>query len=66
MRDEHGNKLLTAGRLIELLKTLPEESRVMPNSVGNLLVVSGDGERSIACVDFNCAGEIETFDDEEN
>jgi hypothetical protein len=65
MRDEYGVKWLSAGRLIELLATLPADSRVMPNTVGNLLALTADGERKLAFVDFLCSGDIEWFDGDE-
>lgn len=61
MRSEDGTKWLTAARLVELLATLPPDSRVMPNTVGNLLVLSADGERSLAYVDFGGDGEVESM-----
>ena len=60
MRNEDGNKWLTASRLIELLAKLPPDSRVMPNTVGNLLVT--DDQRPIAYIDFIGDGEIENMD----
>ncbi|MFA7290875.1 MAG: hypothetical protein WC023_01380 [Rhodocyclaceae bacterium] len=62
IRDKDGTKWLTAKRLAELLETLPPDSRVMPNTVGNLLVLSPDGLRSIAFVDFVGAGEVESME----
>lgn len=62
MRDEDGTKWLPAARLIELLATLPADSRVMPNSVGNLLVLAADGESSLAFVDFVGDGCVESMD----
>jgi hypothetical protein len=61
MRDEDGTKWLTAARLIELLATLPPDSRVMPNTVGNLLVLVADGASSLAFVDFVGNGEVESM-----
>lgn len=58
MLDEDGTKWLTAAQLIELLGTLPADSRVMPNRVGNLLVLTPDGTGSLAFIDFVC-GEVE-------
>ena len=61
MRDENGAKWLTAARLIELLATLPADSRVMPNTVGNLLVLTADGASSLAFVDFAGDGEVDSM-----
>lgn len=61
MQNHDGAKWLTAARLIELLATLPSESRVMPNRVGNLLVLAPDGASSLAFVDFAGDGEVEVM-----
>lgn len=61
MRDGD-TKWLSAARLIELLQTLPSESRVMPNAVGNLLVLTADGESSFAYIDLLFNGDVELLD----
>ena len=62
MRDDDNRKWLTAARLIDLLQTLPSESRVMPNAVGNLLVLTPDGESSFAYIDLLFDGDVELLD----
>ena len=52
MFDEDGTKYLPAAHLIEILSTLPPDSRVMANSVGNLLILSADGSVGVGFVDF--------------
>ncbi len=59
MIDEDGRKWLPAARLAELLATLPADSRVMPNGVGNLLALSADGEQLVAYVDLAEGGSVE-------
>lgn len=59
MKDDTGCKWLPAARLSELLATLPPDSRVMTNAVGNLLVLSADDTEMLAYVDFAGNGEIE-------
>ncbi len=59
MRDKDGAKWLPAARLIELLSTLPADSRVMPNEIGNLLVLTADGESALAYVDLARDGAVE-------
>ena len=61
MRDDDGHKWLTTERLIELLITLPAESRVMPNAVGNLLVLDTNCV-SVAYVDLAGDGHVEFMD----
>jgi hypothetical protein len=60
MRAENGRKYLTAARLIELLATLPPDSRVAPNTVGNLLVRTPDNKTNLAYVDF-ISGKVESM-----
>jgi hypothetical protein len=60
MRDADMTKWLSAARLIELFATLPPDSRVMPNEVGNLLVLTVDGE-NLAFIDLAYDGEVEYF-----
>ena len=62
MRNEDGVKWLTASRLIELLAMVPPDSRVIPNSVGNLLIRDSEGEHSIYYIDFICDGSLEHYD----
>jgi hypothetical protein len=57
MQDDN-YKFLPVMRLIELLATLPADSRVMPNAVGNLLVLKSDGTSPIAYIDFILGGEV--------
>ena len=59
MLDEYGAKWLRARRLIELLETLPQESRVTTNMVGNLLVLTANGEEYFAFVDLSDEGQVE-------
>jgi hypothetical protein len=63
MRDDAGIKWLTAARLIELLTTMPADSRVMPNAVGNMVVLDATGETMIAYVDFSGDGEVNRDDE---
>lgn len=58
MLEDDGTKWLTASRLIELLATLPPNSRVSPNAVGNLLVLTEDGSDCISYVNFMFDGEV--------
>ncbi|HET9701148.1 MAG TPA: hypothetical protein VFP70_09525 [Burkholderiales bacterium] len=62
MRNDNGTKWLTAERLIELLETLPGDSRVMVNSVGNLVVLTPDGTRCTAFIDFFGIGTVEPME----
>ena len=59
MRSEDGTKWLTVKRLVELLEEVPSDSRVMVNTVGNLLVLNAVGTESVAFIDFLAAGEVE-------
>jgi hypothetical protein len=61
MLDEDGTKWLSAARLIELLAALPADSRVTPNAVGNLLVLTADGAGCLAYVDFVGKGRVESM-----
>ena len=61
MRDEDGTKWLPAARLIELLATLPSDSRVLTNSVQNLIVLTADGIYAIAYIDFARDGEVKSM-----
>ena len=58
-----GEKWLVVSRLSELLSRLAPDSRIMVNTVGNLLVKSPDGERSVAYIDFLFEGEIESMEE---
>lgn len=62
MRGDDNTKWLPAGRLVELLETLPADSRVMVNCVGNLLVRTADGKKNLAYVDFLFDGDVEPMD----
>jgi hypothetical protein len=59
VRNEDGSKWLTAGRLKALLGELPDDCRIVPNRVGNLAIVSADGETFEGFIDFLLDGEIE-------
>lgn len=59
MRESDGTKWLPAARLRELLEELPADSRVIPNSVGNLVVYSENGEHMTAYIDFFDVGVVE-------
>ena len=61
MMDEDYSKWLPAARLCELLQTLPPNSRVTVNTVGNLLVYSADGATPVAYVDLCREGRVESF-----
>lgn len=61
MRDEAGTKYLSAGKLIELLSTLPPDARVICNTVGNLLVMDGPGENYLAYIEFARDGTVESM-----
>jgi hypothetical protein len=56
--DGRGSKYLPAGKLIELLATLPPDARVKCNQVANLLVLAPDGSESLAYIDFLMEGEV--------
>lgn len=57
-------KWLPPGRLMELLRELPEDSRVVTNYVGNLTIYDSDG-LYWGFIDFNLKGEIERIGVEE-
>jgi hypothetical protein len=63
VKNDDGIKWLTAERLMELLAKLPANSRVVANRVGNLLIVSADGSRAIAYIDFLLDGSIEDMEE---
>jgi hypothetical protein len=63
MTDEFGNKWLPAARLIVLFGQLPPDSHVMPNAVGNLLVLSDEDEESLAYVDLAGEGSVKSLRD---
>ena len=62
--DIDGIKTLRADRLIELLQSLPPDSLICVNRVGNLSVLHPDYESrrfssaSFACIDFAGDGEV--------
>jgi hypothetical protein len=62
MLEDDGTKWLTVGDLIGLLKGLSQESRATVNGVGNILILSADGERALAYVDFSSIGEVITIE----
>lgn len=54
-RDDHGWRSIPTKKLIEILQTLPAESSVYPNTVGNLLVLVdgvGVGAVNVATEEF--------------
>jgi hypothetical protein len=57
-----GYKYLTAERLIGLLTSIPGDSQVIPNRVGNLLVLTADGREDVGFVDFSGSGEVEIYE----
>lgn len=66
MRDPFGDyKWLPPGRLIELLRELPEDSRLVTNYAGNLTVYDSEG-LYWGFIDFNVDGSIETILEGEN
>jgi hypothetical protein len=58
MDDEYGYKWVSAARLMELLATLPADSRVMPNAVDNLCVLTADGATYLGFIDLLLDGEV--------
>lgn len=65
MIDPFGDyKWLPPRRLMELLRELPEDSRVVTNYNGNLTVYDSDG-LYLGFIDFNLKGEIERMEVEE-
>ena len=58
--NEEGIKFLPTAKVIELLQSLPPDSFVHPNRVGNLLVYGAD-MNELGFVDFNLDGEFESF-----
>ena len=61
MERDH-SKWLRADRLIELLRELPPDAQVECNQVRNLLVLTPDGTKAIAYIDFVLDGSIELMD----
>lgn len=64
--DSDGHKYLTSGRLVDLLTTLPSNTRVIPNAVGNLLLVDEYGHMAVGYIDFVGEGEMEDMMDVED
>jgi len=52
-------KWLPPGRLMELLRELPEDSRLVTNYAGNLTIYDSDG-LYVGFIDFNLNGSVET------
>ena len=57
MKDDTGAKYLFATRLIELLQTLPSDTRILVNAVGNLCIESNKGNY-VGFIDFLHDGEV--------
>jgi len=64
MKNENDLKWLPVSRLIELLKMLPNDSRILLNDVGNLAIMN-DNDEYIGFIDFLSYGEIEFLDSAE-
>ena len=67
MRDTtFGAKYLTVARVMELLQSLPADARLHPNDVGNILVMSDDGDESLGHIDFLLQGKIERYGEDDS
>ena len=58
---EEGIKVLEVRRLSDLLDQLPEGTKVCTNNVGNLCILSAEGQH-LGFIDFVSHGEIEMYD----